>query len=84
MSLSGRPALVWHWLCPEGPSARIIFNYPAVDRGEDESGETGSATEVECQSVQYLLMWLLFCNLINFVFVFSERYCNEQQSFTRF
>lgn len=51
MSLSGRPALVWHWLCPKEPSPGIIFNYPAVDRGEDESGEKESATEVEYQSV---------------------------------
>lgn len=60
MSLSGWPVLVWRALCPEGPLQRIIFNYPSVDRAEDGSGETGSATEVEYQSVQYMLMCLLF------------------------
>lgn len=41
MSLGGRPVLVWRARCPEGPSQRIIFNYPSVDRGEDGSGEMG-------------------------------------------
>lgn len=61
------PVLVWCSLCPHGPSPTIIFNYPTVDRGEDGSGEVGSATEVEYHRVQYMLMWLLFWNLDSFL-----------------